>query len=420
MRARSIIVTVLLLAAVACTTPDEPRGTADGPAVPLIEDVLVLGAEDGTVTVGSSSGVVLSAGRRQLPAPDGSRLYSTVPSEASTTLEAWDPATGDVISSTNIRGRLDARVASLTGRAVALMSPLPPGVDTTYALPRARTTIVVADPAGGRAARRYRLIGNFEPEAFSIDDTRLFLIQYLPAEAPTAYRVTFLDLGSGRVRSVFGRFETPPERMPGIRLAQVFDPATEQLYTLYTNRAAEYTKGSWSDASYGEPEVSFVHVLHLREGWAYCAGLPRALWGQPARAQALAPSPDGRVLYIVDSTRGRIAVMDTETLEITRSERIDLGPLEGGRTSARMSADGSTLFIGDGGASLARVDTGTLRMTGRWPLPGAVSGLALSEDGARLYAALGGRVTVVDTDTGDATATLTFDGIESILHVTTP
>jgi sugar lactone lactonase YvrE len=208
--------------------------------------------------------------------------------------------------------------------------------------------------------------------------------------------------------------------MPSIRLAQVFDPATEQLYTLYTDRAAEYTQGSWAGASYGEREVSFVHVLNLRKGWAYCAGLPRALWGQPARAQALAPSPDGRILYIVDSMRGRIAVMNTETLEITRSERIDLGPLEGGRTSARMSADGSTLFVGDGGPSVARIDTGTLRMTGRWPLPDAVSGLAMSEDGARLYAALGGRVTVVHTDTGDATTTLAFDGIDSILHVTTP
>ena len=420
MRARTILVTVLLLAAVACTTRDERRGTVDGPADPLIEDVLVLGAEDGTITVGSSSGVVLSAGRRQLAAPDGSRLYSTVLGEGSTTLEARDSATGDVVSRTKIRGRLDVRVASLTGRAVALMAPLPPGVDTTYALPRARTSIVVADPAGDGAARRYRLIGNFEPEAFSVDDTRLFLIQYLPAEAPTAYRVTFLDLGSGRVRSVFGRFKTPPERMPGIRLAQVFDPATEQLYTLYTNRAAEYTQGSWADASYGEREVSFVHVLNLRKGWAYCAGLPRALWGQPARAQAMAPSPDGRVLYIVDSMRGRIAMMNTKTLEITRSERIDLGPLEGGRTSARMSADGSTLFVGDGGSSLARIDTETLQMAGRWPLPDDVSGLALSEDGARLYAALGDRVTVVDTDTGDATTTLAFGGIESILHVTTP
>ena len=419
MRARTIVVTVLLMTAVACTGPDDRRDTSEGSAG-AIEDVLVLGADDGTVTVGSSSGVVLSAGRRQLAAPDGSRLYSTVRSEGSTTLEARDSATGDLISTTSLRGRLDVRVASLSGRAVALMAPLPLGVDGTYALPRAHTTIVVADPAGDGAARRYRLTGNFEPEAFSVDDTRLFLIQYLPAEAPTAYRVTFLDLGSGGVRSVFGRFKTPPERMPGIRLAQVFDPATEQLYTLYTNRASEYGKGSWADASYGEREVSFVHVLNLRKGWAYCAGLPRALWGQPARAQALAPSPDGRFLYIVDSMRGRIAEMNTKTLEITRSEEIDLGPLEGGRTSARMSADGSTLFVGDGGSSLARVDTGTLQMTGRWPLPDDVSGIALSEDGARLYAALGGLVTIVDTHTGDATGTLAFGGVDSILHVTTP
>ena len=418
MRARTIV-TVLLMAAVACTAPDDRRETPGG-SVDAVEDVLVLGAEDGTVTVGSSSGVVLSAARRQLAAPDGSRLYATVRSEGSTTLEARDSATGDLVSTTRIRGRLDVRVASLTGRAVALMAPLPLGVDTTYALPRAYTTIVVADPTGEGAARRYRLIGNFEPEAFSVDDTRLFLIQYLPAEAPTAYRVTFLDLGSGRVHSVFGRFKTPPERMPGIRLAQVFDPATEQLYTLYTNRAAEHTHGSWAGASYGEHEVSFVHVLNLRKGWAYCAGLPRALWGQPAAAQAMAPSPDGRSLYIVDSMQGRIAEMNTRTLQITRSERIDLGPLEGGRTTARMSADGSTLFVGDGGSSLARIDAGTLRMTGRWQLPDDVSGLALSEDGARLYAALGGRVTVVDTDTGDATTTLAFGGVEAILHVTTP
>ena len=420
MRVRMIGITVVLTAAVACTGSADRRDTTEGSAGSLPEDVLVLRTQAGTVTVGSSSGVVLSAGQPQLAAPDGSRLYATVRSSGSTTLEARDSATGEVLSTTTLRGKLDARAASLTGRAVALMAPLPVGVDTTYALPRARTTIVVADPTGETAARRYRLTGNFEPEAFSIDDTRLFLIQYLPAEAPTAYRVTFLDLGNGRVRSVFGRFKTPPERMPGIRLAQVFDPGTEQLYTLYTNRAAEYGDGQWAGSSYGGREVSFVHVLNLRKGWAYCAGLPRALWGHPASAQAMAPSADGRFLYIVDSMRGRIAEMDTRTLEITRSERIDLGPLEQGRTSARMSADGSTLFVGDGGPSLARIDTETLRMAGRWPLPGAVSGLALSEDGARLYAALGGRVTLVDTDTGDATATLSFGGIESILHVATP
>ena len=420
MRARVTVVSIILLTAVACTGPSDPQTPADPPAGLALTDVLTLGTQDGTVIVGSTSGTVLSSRGSQLAAPDGSRLYATIRSGASTTLESRDSSTGDVLSSTTIRGTLDARAASLSGSAVALMRPLPVGVDTTYALPRAHTTIVVADPAGERPSRRYRLEGNFEPEAFSIDDARLFLIQYLPAEAPTAYRVTFLELESGRVRQVFGRFKTPPARMPGIRLAQVFDPSSDQLYTLYTNRAAGQGYGGWADASYGDGEVSFVHVLNLRKGWAYCAGLPRALWGQPAKAQAMAPSPDGRSLYIVDTMGGRIAEMNTRSLKITRSRQVDLGPLGEGRTSARISADGRTLFVGDGGSSLVRIDVRTLEVIGRWQLPGAVSGLAMSEDGARLYAALGGPVAVVDTGTGDASATLPFGHVESVLHVATP
>jgi len=419
MGTRSMILMSLVVATAACTGRAEVREPRQAPAASSPHDVLVLGTSDGNVIVGASSGAVLSSVEGQVAAPDGSRLYATSRDGGSTNLEARDSSTGEVLSTTTLRGRLDVRAASLTGRAVALMRPLPAGVDTTYALPRRHTTIVVADPTGGDRTRRYRLRGNFEPEAFSVDDTRLFLIQFLPAEAPTAYRVTFLRLLNGKVEPVFGRFKTPPERMPGIRLAQVFDPTSEQLYTLYTNRAAEHYHDGWADASYGDREVSFVHVLNLRQGWAYCAGLPRSLWGQPAKAQAMAPSPDGRFLYVVDSMRGLVAEMNTRSLKITRSERIDLGPLEHGRTSARMSADGSTLYVGVGGSAVSRIDVETFELLGRWPLPGDVTGLALSDDGARLYAALGDSLAVVDTGTGDAT-TLSFGRIESILHVATP
>jgi DNA-binding beta-propeller fold protein YncE len=419
MRIRSIVLVSLLVAAAACTGPTDRREPTDRSASSSPDDVLVLSAQDGTVIVGSSSGAVLSVGDGEVAAPDGSRLYATAWHEGSTVLEARDSTTGDVLSSRTLGGRLAVRAASLSGRGVALMRPLPAGVDTSYALPRTHTTIVVTDPAGEGRTRRYRLRGNFEPEAFSVDDTRLFLIQYLPAEAPHAYRVTVLRLLNGLVEPVFGRFKTPPERMPGIRLAQVFDPTAEQLYTLYTNRAAEHFHDGWSDASYGDREVSFVHVLNLRQRWAYCAGLPRLLWGQPAKAQAMAPSPDGRFLYIVDSMRGLIAEMNTRSLEITRSARIDMGPFAHGRTSAGMSNDGKTLYVGVGRSEVSRIDVESLHLLGRWPVPGDVSGLALSEDGARLYAALGDGLAVLDTGTGHA-ATLSFGGIESILHVATP
>jgi hypothetical protein len=418
MRARSMILTSLLVASAACTGGAD-LGERERTETSPLEDVLVFGTPSGSVIVGSSTGVVLSSGQDQVASPDGSRLYGTMRSGGSTVLETRDSSTSDVLSTTRLGGRLDVRVASVTGDAVALMRPLPAGIDPTIAFPRARTTIVVADPAGERASRRYDLTGNFEPEAFSVDDTRLFLIQFLPAEAPAAYRVTFLDLEDGEVHPVFGRFKSPPERMPGIRLAQVFDPTSEQLYTLYTNRVAEHFHDHWQDASYGDREVSFVHVLNLRDGWAYCAGLPRTLWGQPAKAQAMAPSPDGRRLYIVDSMRGLVAEMDTETMEIVRTGRVELGALEKGRTSAMLSADGNTLYVGVGAESITRIDIDSLEVLGRWPLPGKVTGLAMSEDGARLYAALGEHVAIVDTGTGAPLGTLSFGPTESILHVAT-
>ena len=419
MRARSLILTSVLAVTAACTGRAD-MSERERPEATSLEDVLVFGTPNGSVIVGSSTGVVLSSGRDQVASPDGSRLYGTMRSGGSTVLEARDSSTSDVLSTTTLEGRLDVRVASLTGEAVALMSPLPAGIDPSIALPRARTTVVVADPAGENKTRRFELDGNFEPEAFSVDDTRLFLIQFLPAEAPSSYRVTFLDLSSGKVRPVFGRFKSPPERMPGIRLAQVFDPTSEQLYTLYTNRVAKHFHDHWQDPASGDREVSFVHVLNLREGWAYCAGLPRKLWGQPARAQAITPSPDGRFLYIVDSKRGLVAEMDTETMEITRTQRVRLDPLRHGRTTAKLSADGNTLYVGVGGESITRIDLDSLEVLERWSVPGDVTGLALSEDGARLYAALGEDVAIVDTRTGDALATFSFGRTESILHVATP
>jgi DNA-binding beta-propeller fold protein YncE len=85
-----------------------------------------------------------------------------------------------------------------------------------------------------------------------------------------------------------------------------------------------------------------------------------------------------------------------------------------------MSADGNTLYVGVGGSAVSRIDIQTLEVLGRWRLPGDVTGLALSDDGARLYAALGDDVAIVDTGTGDALATLSFGRVESILHVATP
>jgi hypothetical protein len=422
-----VSLTSSVLALAACTGHPADRAAPPPETLPELRDVVVVDTAHGTDVVDTSSGAVLAADAGEVAAPDGSRLYATRRAGDATILRTRDSVTGEVVARTTLDGALDIRVASVSGHAVALMRPLArsEGTSTELAMPRARTTIVVADPAGTEAPRRYVLDGNYEPEAFSIDDRRLFLIQYLPAEAPTAYRVTFLDLRRSKVFEVFGRFKTPPERMPGVRLEQVYDAASQQLYTLYTNRVGETYSGTWD--GYGSStadadEVSFVHVLNLRDGWAYCAGLPRALWGRPEGEQALATAPDGRSLYVVDPMRSLIVEMNTRTLKVVRRARVDLGTLGDGTVSAQIGSDGRMLFVGADrrGAPIVAIDLGTLRVAARWTMPSGVGGFGVSEDGERLYAALVDQVRVVDPVSGHELAELRVPGVDSILHVATP
>jgi hypothetical protein len=416
MRTRAVVAVALVATLAACTG----GGGSSTTALPSSgRDVLLLDTAGGSVVLDTSAGSVLAKNPGAVVAPDGSRLYSATVLGESTRLESRDAVTGGLLATSSVPGVLDVSVASLSGRSVAMTRPRDENADPWIPLPRTRSTIVVADPSGARDARTYRLMGNYEPEAFSIGDARLFLIQYLPAMNPSAYRVTFLDLAKGRVHPVFGRFKTQPERMPGERLRQVFDAQTSQLYTLYTNRSKGYDNDYWSQDG---DELTFVHVLNLRRGWAFCAGLPRSLWNHPASAEAMSPSPDGRILYIVDSMRGLVAEMDTRSLEVVRTAKVDLGSGNGARTSAVTSADGSTLFVSsstDADAVYA-IDTNSLSVSSRWTVPGTVSDVGLSGDGARLYAALTDHVAVLDPASGSQVGILSVRGVAGILNVETP
>jgi hypothetical protein len=400
MRLKLVIVMAVVFAAAACTggAPPSSNGNASDGSVP--PETLLLGTDSGPLAIRVPAGSVVFDRAGAVASPDGSLVFAASSRGRSTVLQTIEGTTGEVVSTTRIPGDLDVRVVSGSGRGVALMAPLPDGWDPSTPIPRSHTTIVVADPTGALGPRSYELSGNFEPEAFSTKDKRLFMIQHLPAETPTVYRVTVLDLVRGRVKPVFGPFKSPPERMPGTRLQQVFAPDGGTLYTLYTSSRPGYAPHGApvpSDAS-----VSFVHVLSLSEGWAHCVGLARELWNQPASAQAMAASSDGTRLYIVDSVRGLVSVMDTETLAILRLETIDFGHSVVAETSAKLSADDATLFVGIGGerSDLYAIDTTTFDVRHRWPVSGDLSGLGLSVDGLRVYLALGDHLDVVDPTSG--------------------
>jgi hypothetical protein len=393
-----VALSVAALGAAACT-----HDTQDGSASQSVPpETLLLGTEAGPLVVQVPSGSVLFDRPGTVASLGGSWLLSAAPSAGSTLLSIVDGADAEAASTVRLDGTLDVRVVAESGGAVALMDPLPDGWDPEVPLPRWRTPIVVADPTGATETRTYDLRGNFEPEAFSTDDRQLFMIQHLPAEAPTVYRVTVLNLRTGRVVPVFGPFKGPAERMPGIRLQQVLSPNADQLYTLYSSARPGY-------APHHAPvpngaTVSFVHVLSLQDGWAHCVGLPEELWDRPASEQAMATSPNGRLLYIADPTLGLVTVMDTASLEI-RTYPIDLSVSGVRRTSAVVSGDGSALFVATAGerGGVTRIDTDTFEVVRTWATDD-VSGLGLSADGERLYVAFDDRVEVMDARTGSELA----------------
>jgi len=419
------VVTALVLAA--CTSGTSTDTASDRPATKDVlpsAPVLLATTEDGDAAIDGASGALLAGGPGTVATPDGDTLFRATLTEDDTVVTTLDPRSGLTTGSIHLHGGLELAVASVSGRALALVQPPPGSPGGSLAglpVPRAWTPIVVADPGGGTSPARFRLEGNYEPEAFSVDDGRLFLIQYLPAEAPAVYRVTALDLATGEVRPVTGRFKTPPERMPGVRLGQVYDPVTSQMYTLYSNQPGAYAE-SYEHAGGGShawAEETFVHVLNLRKGWAYCAGVPKEMWGGTAREQAIAPSPDGRWLYIVDARHGMIAVMDTRSLKVTRTGRVDLGTSTHARTAVTVSPDGATLFVASGTepATVSVVSTEGLELTDRWPSTVPVSGLGMALDGSALYAAGGGRIVSVDIETGEARSTLPTPVLEPIVDV---
>src|SRR5262245_26566599 len=412
MRTKLILaISVVALVAAACT-----QGTATQPSETAVpSETRFVGTGAGPLLRRVPMGSVLFEHAGAVGSLGGSFVVSPSTSQGSTRLQAVD-ASGGFVGSTRVDGTLDVGVVSESGRDVAMVEPLPAGWDPSVPVPRARTTIVVADPKGIRAPVSYDLRGNYDPEAFSTDDRTLFLIQHLPAETPTVYRVTELDLPRGNVYPVFGTYKGPAERMPGIRLQQVLSPNDDQLYTLYSSAQPGYAPHEAPVAS--DATVSFVHVLSLAEGWAHCVGLPKMLWDRPASEQALAASPNGRLLYIVNAALGVVSVMDTRTLEMLRTE--DIGRTLDGitRTSAVVSDDGASLYVGAAG-QVERIDTESLTVADVWNT-GDVTGLGLSSDGRRLYVAVGEDVKVLSAASGAELGTVAVPSPAPIDRLWTP
>ncbi|MEP6477251.1 MAG: hypothetical protein ABJC60_08260 [Actinomycetota bacterium] len=409
--------------ALACVASGLAACTAagGGPLTPVTiarsAEILSLRTGDGPVTIDVRTGRVLLRAPGGMPQADWSELFQTESHGGRTVLQTVDPTTGADASSVPLRGSLAIRAVAADGSRVALMPPSPPGTDPWAPVPRTRTTIVVADPSGATETQTYHLRGNLEPEAFSGDGELLFVIQYLPPSAPSLYRVAALELEDGDVYPVVSRFKAAwARRMPGTRLEQVLAPDSRQLYTLYSSQPAAYAEGYDAAQASADRPVAFVHVLNLEDRWAFCLPLPKRLWDAPAGEQAMAASPDGSRLYVVDPSRDTVAVVDALKTKVRRTASVDFLTDDTGHAAATVSPDGATLYVGTGEAVVA-LDTATLEVRFRWPAQTPVAALATSGDGAALYAAFADRIDVLDPSSGDVRGSIPVAGALAIEHV---
>jgi hypothetical protein len=407
---------VLFFALTACTrSPSHPSAASNPVHRPA--DLLVLGSATGVMSLDAADDSVPYSGEAIPSFGDWSTVFTASNQDGMTTLRTIQAGTGRDVSSATIRGDLDVRVASADGSRVALMAPLPAGSAPWSPGPREWTDMVVVDPTGAGTPMRFHLKGNFEPEAFSMDAQRVFLISYLPPTDPWSYRVVSLDLATGHVDPVVGREKQWTGAMTGTRLLQVPGTNSGFLFTLYSNQPPRLASGyDEAQASAGRP-VAFVHTLNLDAGQAVCVGLPRSFWGGNPAFEAMAASPTDSSVFVVDTSRGVVAVMRSDELQVAQRAQVDFGlPAIGTQTQATVSPDGDRLYVSTGSAVVV-LDAHSLVAIAKWNASRPVSGVGVSLDGRRLYLSLPGEVRVVSASTGRSIRTIDVGGVEGIRSV---
>ena len=292
---------------------------------------------------------------------------------------SWIDASGVVDHSGPVPDGLTPGLTSADGRWAVFVEPAPPRAAGEIGPQRTSSRLVVTDGAGW--TRDVTLEGNFAPDAFgSIDGTpqTLQLIEYLPADHPTSYRVRTLDLPTGTVGlpvNLQDKATPVDETMAGTSRTQVYAAAADLLFTLY-KPVSTGTDETW--------EYGFVHTLATSWAGVYCIDLPEEL-GLEDHDGSLALRWDERALFVV-TNGGRIAEIDVaDPFDALRVDRVaSLGTSGDERPVIAAGRDRLWVAIG---RHLMAVDPMSLEVVGRAELPAPVTALSIDPKGGALLAA---------------------------------
>jgi hypothetical protein len=390
---RTKVLVLLAVLAVAC-------GTAQGVERPLSGDVVLLATPSGIGALSVRTGRIERRITEGIVGPDG-QIVSTSFDGNSTQVIRTAPR-GKVLAHGRVEGDVVGRV--VTDELIALADRAGAG-DTKYlSVPKARTRIVVLDDDGRQ--REFMLDGNFEPEAFKVDGSELFMIEYIPALAPDRYRVRRLKLESGAVMPIGRLKQNAPGQMQGTGRNQVMAPYGDELYTLYTQQIdpGHEDEGHGADVAH-----AFVHVLNLDQGWAHCIDLPSIFASGPATAGAIAVNPYGSRVYVGDWTQGVVALLNPRRVRLVRTVTdLDLGT-EDDETFAAASND--RLYMA-GNDSVVVLDARSFEILDRWDLAAEVTGLRLVD--ARLFVSTTDSVEMMDAASGRVLRSISVVGATGI------
>jgi hypothetical protein len=407
----SLLALVAALILSGCGAPDRsaPPSTA---AAPTIAPAAVAAAKPGDrlyirdgfkgdaerlTIIDSISG----ARERDLPAgvtsPDWATMYVAEQSDGKTRVRALDIDSGRTLRETTLDGAYglpmitpDSVMGGLSpdGRWLALKA-------TPAQSDGKKTRFAVLDTTFKQTPKQASLDGDFHFDGLSNSGGSLFLTESLSSDPTAKYQVRLYNLSLGALDPNVVVAKGESQIMSGSRQTAVTSNNGEWLYSLYVN------------PDYGP----FIHALNLTGPVAFCIDLPKDGKADLSKQGrwSLALSKDGRALYAVNGALGLVAEVNlggdwpqlarTKTLLDHPANAVATAVAAQSHTSnvSALSPDGKTLFtVGEQG--LLVIDTNSLALRGRYLADWPLDGVALSPDGARLYAASAAQGKIVQLD----------------------
>jgi hypothetical protein len=393
-----MILATLLLGA--CGTPD--RTAAPLAAAPTAPAAEILRLDDRLYAgVAGVSPSLLALGKgeatRELPfgvrSPDGATLYGAstegTAEKPLTRVQALDIVSGEVLHELSLEGsyRLPRIGAAETpgglspnGRWLVLEAPLTP----SNALSTSR--LVVLDTSFNQKPREVTIDGEYWFDGISNSGDNLYLIEYMDKQQRQHYRVRLYHVAARQLEpAIIADKRNGEQVMGGVRQQALPSDDGTWLFSLYL------------DSDHGP----FIHALNLSDQYAICIDLPSQAKQDAAqqRLWALAMSANGNTLYAVNGGLGLLAEIGTAELTIRSVSSVPVPPAPPEQRpdwpgGAALASDSKNLYV-IGHQGLLAIDIGDPKHYRTFLPDRVLRGLALSADGARLYAVDGTRGKIV-------------------------